>query len=135
MDGVLRAPHLRPEQHVLPHRQPWEETRDLERAGKPSLSPHVGWQMGDLLAEQEDAARRRRHDAAQQMEQGGLARAVRPQDHAALTLFELEVHRLDRLDASVVLGELDRLQRLHAWRLWRRTRPTIPSGAKRITRM
>jgi len=68
---------------VLQHREVAEDPGDLEGAPEAERGPPVRPQRGDVLPEQGHAAGGRPQLARQQVEQGGLARPVRPDDAEA----------------------------------------------------
>ena len=53
-------------------------------------------QLGDVVTVERDAPRRRRQNACNRVEQRGLARPVRPDDRAALSLRHGKADAIDR---------------------------------------
>src|SRR6185503_9996962 len=93
-EGAARA---QPEsgQHVLDHAELGERPHDLERAPDAKPRNAVWRQPLDLAILEHDTARRARDRAAQQIEERGLAGAVRP-DHAEyLPGAHVEAHAVD----------------------------------------
>src|SRR5260370_3482019 len=74
------APRLRREAHVLEHAERREDVGELEGAADPEPGAGRGAAPGDVAPLEEDAARGRSVLPAQQVEEGGLARPVRPAD-------------------------------------------------------
>ncbi len=64
------------EHEMLEHRELGEAARHLEGAHQPAPADRIGRPAGDLFAGEADRAGIRRHQAGDDVEQGGLARAV-----------------------------------------------------------
>src|SRR3984957_9124997 len=119
---------------VLQHRHLGERLHDLVRAGEAATRDVVGLVAGDVGAGEHDAAGVRREDAVDQVEQGRLAGAVRPDQAEDLALAHLErevAHGLQAAEALAHLGE--REDRRHSSTRWLRgkrvwMKPIRPEG-------
>ena len=120
LDGAaelqLGLAHLRREQHVLPpagvavavaadeqvlqHGGVLEQLDVLEGAGDAEAGDLVGREMGDLLALEGDEARSRPVQAADEVEDGGLAGAVGADQREHLVRPHLEGDVVDGLEAA-----------------------------------
>src|SRR5215475_10421331 len=78
----------------------------LERAGDAERCDAVWRDVGDVHAVEGEAPRGRLVYAAHQVEDGGLAGAVGPDDGEDLALVDREAHAVDSLDAAEVDGEV-----------------------------
>ena len=90
------------EQQVLQHGGVLEQLDVLERPRDAPPGDLVRRHPRDVLAAEEQAARGRVVDARDQVEDGGLARAVGPDDGEDLPGLHLEAHAVERLDAAEV---------------------------------
>src|SRR5258706_951559 len=81
---------------VLPHSQLREDGRDLERAANSGPRDQMRRLAGDVAAVEDDLPRGWLQLAGQKVEQRRLARAVRTDDGATVTPFDLEAHVFDR---------------------------------------
>ena len=81
--AAAHAPHR--QEQALAHSQAAEHERGLIGAAHPETDPAVRRQPGHVAAEQPDAPGARLLVARNQVEQCGLAGAVRPQNRPALT--------------------------------------------------
>ena len=68
------------EEHVVPHRELVEEPEMLERPRHPQRHDLVRRPPGELVAAEAHAAGVRRHEAGDEVEDGGLPRPVRPDE-------------------------------------------------------
>ena len=99
--------------HILRDRHRGEGRGDLERSPDAEAPDVAGRQAGGALAEDRDAAGRRRELAVDHGEAGALARAVRPDERKDLARFEREAHVAHRLEAGIGLAELLRDENAH----------------------
>src|SRR5207248_11257661 len=114
----LRAPEvermaalpLQRDAHVLQHCEMRKDRRDLERAHEAHLRDGRWTGAGDFLAVVEDLAAGRCQEVRQQIEAGGLAGAVRPDERMDAAATHLERHVLDGDEALELLGEASRLE-------------------------
>jgi len=84
------------------HRQPGKEGGDLEGASHSALHALVLREAGDLVGAEVHRAAARRKGAGQEVHEGGLARAVGPDERVASARLEGEghlSHRLERAEA------------------------------------
>ena len=94
----LRRPQpLDREQNIVEHRQAREQAGDLERPRHAERGAAVALPGGDVAAEQQHLARARRKYAGDQVEQRGLAGAVRADDGLAVARHDLERHVTHRM--------------------------------------
>src|SRR6058998_802112 len=96
-DDVLQGAHL------------LEDRRLLERADHPLAGHQVGGETRDVLALEDHAAGRPREERGDQLEEGALAGAVRPDDAEHLALVRLERHVVDRHEAAEPLRQVAHL--------------------------
>src|SRR5216117_2081533 len=101
-DDVLQGAHL------------LEDRRLLERADHPLAGHQVGGETCDVLALEDHAAGRPREERGDQLEEGALAGAVRPDDAEHLALVRLERHVVDRHEAAEPLRQVSDLHDDHA---------------------
>ena len=91
------------------HREIEIEGRLLEHDADPRERRGRG--VPDIVAEHHDTARIGDEEAAQDLEQGGLARTVRSEQADELPARDLEAHFVERLQRPVGLAEPLHLQR------------------------
>ncbi len=149
---------------VLQHRVVVEQVEDLERAADADARSPVGREPGDVAVGEVDAPRVGSEDAGEEIETGGLARAIGPDEGGEPPALEAETHVVQDHVATEGLAEAARLEdggdgggsagggdagrhsALRAasaarvsWKpLGRRTRwmrPRMPSGMKRMMPM
>src|SRR2546423_13865818 len=72
---------------------------------------------GDIFFVEEDSARSRRKGAGEQIEERGLARAVRPDDRVQRAGLDLERHAVDRGERAERLPQVVRFENRHAMNL------------------
>src|SRR5690606_34304240 len=120
--------------HVLERRHVREDLQVLERAPDARGGEPVCRQSGEVASAEPDAARARQVDAGEQVQQRGLAGAVRADDRVHEPGRELEGEVLDGMHAAELLGQPFDAQRAH-----RERRPkyaasvgTAPRGKKII---
>src|SRR5690606_6914803 len=101
--GVAR---LQRQAQVLLDRQALEQVGDLEGARQALLADAVGRQTLDRLAVQAHRARGGREHARDQVEGGGLARAVGADEGVDLPGLYAQVRALDRLNAAEAHADL-----------------------------
>ena len=82
-----------------------EQAGDLERAGHAQVDDLLRAEPGDVAVAEVDRARRGRQEAGEQVEQGGLAGAVRPDQGVHAALGDVEVDPLDGGEAAELLGQ------------------------------
>ncbi len=93
---------------------------------------YEGWR-GDILAIEEEASAIRRHFAGDEVDERGLARAVRPDQADDLPLADGHVGRVHRGDAAKPLGNRPGFEDGRHYGVARaRQRPTMPSGTSVI---
>jgi len=116
---------------VLQHREARKGADDLEGAGDPEQRERVGRQAGHVLAEEGDGALGGRKVPGHQIEERGLAGAVRADEPEDLALRGVEVDAVHGMHAAEVLAQgADGKRDAHgALRSKRRRRPSRPSGA------
>src|SRR3989304_3267016 len=104
---------------VLEHAEAREEVGHLEGAAEAPPVDLVGGQVGDVLALEPDAPARHRVLARDQVEQRGLAGAVRPDDRVAQPRGDLAVDAADDRGAPEGLVDVRELEggrhRAAAW--------------------
>ena len=93
------------QQHVVEHGQAREQAGDLERARHAERGAAVALPAGDVLAEQQHLPGARRKNAGDQVEQRGLAGAVRPDDRLAVAGHDLERDAAHGMKAAKALGQ------------------------------
>src|SRR5690606_34773258 len=93
------------ESHVFAHRQPREQARGLEGTAQPPSGALRGPELRDVLAVQLDDARPRRVHPGDQIDQAGLAGAVRSDDRHELPVLDVEVDALDDDETAHAPGE------------------------------
>ena len=91
---------MRPDQHVLHQRHVGEEPQILEGAGDAALDDHVGRETGHILAGEPHLAAIGLDEAGDQVEEGGLAGAVRPDNADDRARHDVEVDPSHRLNAA-----------------------------------
>ena len=79
------------EVHAVLDREAVEQPRLLIRTRQPELGPVPRGTPRDVLPKELDRARRRRDVAADDVEEGRLASAVRPEDRATLAVSDVEI--------------------------------------------
>ena len=89
---------------VVRHRQPAEQARGLKRAGQPHPGTAPRVEMSDVAAEQLHPPGRGAVAAGDEVEQRGLAGAVRPEHRPALSGEDRDVHVPDRGHPAEALG-------------------------------
>src|ERR1700753_4171038 len=105
---------------------------DLERSCHATSDALMGRKAGDVLAVEGDAAGGRRKVAADQVEEGRLAGAVRADDGAEFALGDVERHVAYRDQTSKPLGDIADFEDVHALLLCRK--PSSPRGKNSTTR-
>ena len=101
------------QQQVLQQRRVLEQLDVLEGACDAERGDAVRRHVGDVGAVEDQLAAGRLVDAAHQVEDGGLAGAVRADDGEDLALLDGEAHAVDRLDAAEVDRQPVRLEEAH----------------------
>jgi hypothetical protein len=105
---------VRAEQHVLADRHRGEQAEVLERARDTQLGDPMRLAREHVLAVEPDRAGLRRVQPADAVEERRLARAVRPDEPADLTAFDIERRLVQRCDASELNSETVDLQQCHS---------------------
>src|SRR5439155_2510477 len=109
--AVAHAPQHRAAD-VLEHRQAHEQVRHLEAARQAAAVDLVGAQAVDALAAEQDLAAGGREAAADEVEQRGLAGAVRPDDGHPLAGRHREVGAADDLGLAEALAKVFQFDRV-----------------------
>src|SRR5208282_3091708 len=100
--------------YVLEHGQFGEDFGDLEGARHAERDALGHRESGHVLAVEHDRAGSRREKSRDQIEEGGLAGAVRADDRPQLALFHLERDLAHRDQAAEILARAVDLQEAHA---------------------
>jgi hypothetical protein len=122
--------------HILQHAQPAKQRIDLEGAHEPALDAGGLRQAGDVLTAEQDAPGARPQRAGDQVDEAGLAGAVRSDQRMAGAALEPEVDRIrDRKRAKALAQALRLEPGAHgggfSCRARRRAKnPSTPPGAK-----
>src|SRR5262249_29949786 len=138
------------ELETLPHGVLQEELGQLKGAAEPHAHDAARRLAGDLLAGEVDAPALRPQKSGDDIDEGGLAGAVRPDDGEPLALLERKVDVVGDHHAAEAQRQLLGPDELHqpfsetgrsarsslrlSWRV-RGRRPVIPRGATRMTAM
>ena len=93
------------DRHVVEHGAALDQVDGLEGAADAQVEPLVRRPPGDVGAGEDDLARRRRHAAADDVEQGGLARAVRAAQPEQAALGQRERDVVQHAEAAVLLED------------------------------
>src|SRR5207244_9953992 len=120
------------ERHVVEHRQRAEERGDLEGAAQAASHARRLVDLGNVLAAEDDAARRRRDRAREHVDERGLARTVRPDEGVARSRLEPEVDPVGDGQRAEALAELVCLESACSHLS---TMPRMPPRAKSTTTM
>src|ERR687894_748087 len=114
--AVLAGPapaHVGRHPDVVADRHRPEDLEALERAGDTEPGPLVGGHTDDVAAVEPDPAPLDRLQAADGVEERRLAGAVRPDEPGRLAGRHVQVHEVQRLDASEGHGDLLDLEERH----------------------
>src|SRR5438094_248503 len=123
------APLRNAQRHVVEHRQVAEQGIDLEGAAQAALHAPGLAHARDVLAAEVDAPGGRRERAHQHVDEGGLARAVRPDERVPVSGMQPEIDVLRYRQRAKAFTELFGLKNgSHL-----STRPRIPPGANMTT--
>ncbi len=106
----------RGEHHVVDHRHRRQRLGDLERPHHPEAGDHVRRPALDLAPVEHRPAPVGPVEAGDQVEEGGLAGAVRPDQRRDRALVDVHGRAADGLDAAEALVDLGRLEELAAAR-------------------
>src|SRR4051812_32379196 len=142
--NALRLAHVagvaaeqRPRGDVVHHGHLWKRLNDLKRAGQPSPSNLVWLRARDVLAFEVDAACRGRVDASDEIDERGLARAIRADQADNLALLDREADAIDGIQAAESPRHVvERQQRRHRATLRGRqlgASARMPFGMNRIS--
>src|SRR6266404_3063756 len=133
-----RHPAVHPDQHVLDGGHAGEQADVLEGPADAELGDLVGAAALHHGVPEADDAFLRHVDAGEDVEEGGLARSVGPDDRGDVPFLEGEVHRVERGQAAEPLahpaGLQQRHQRSSSSSRWRRLAGRMPWGRKIIIR-
>src|SRR4030095_5822529 len=101
--GAAPAPVETAHPDIIERGEPGERPHELERPRDAAGAHAMGQEPRDVLAGEADVAAVRAQGAGDQVEQGGLAGAVRPHDAEQLAGLEGEADVVDREDAATAL--------------------------------
>src|SRR5262249_14713252 len=114
--------------------QPRNQALDLRRALDPERADLVRLEPGDVAAGEEDASRVGREQAGDQIEKGGLARAVRADDGVQPPACQRVAEIVDRREPAEAFGQPfdaeERLAHGSAHRLLFTGRPDLSRGSR-----
>src|SRR6267143_240001 len=132
-NGLGRA-RLGGHAHGVEHGDLREDVGDLERLGQPAAVHALGRQPRYVLAAEAHRSRRRRVQPGDDVEQGGLARAVRPDHREHLAGLDAEADAGERGQRAEALGDVGDLEDHAAARPERHPKswrsPSRPRGMK-----
>ena len=97
------------QQQLLPHGQGRHQAQGLEHQADhlaPHRVPRGAAQGGDLVAGDGDLARSRRDQSGDDVDEGGLAAARRPQEEGVLPLGNLERESVQNSSATDTMGKI-----------------------------
>ena len=114
------------ERDGLERREIAEQLVDLEGAHQAAAHPRLGPEPRDVLARQQDSAGGGRQHAGQQVDEGRLAGAVRPDQRLARAALEAEGDVVGGDDAAEALAEAQGFERGAHRRTTRASKPRIP---------
>ena len=117
---------------IFPHRQFGKDLGDLEGPRHAAPDAARRQQMRDVLAVENDAARCRREEAGDQIEEGRLAGAVRADDGAQLAGLDRHRDIVDGDQAAEMLRDVFDLEQTHD-AAFRRMMPSTPRGKNKTT--
>src|SRR5262249_10799689 len=98
---------------IVENAEPVEQVDDLEAASNARLDPFVDRGEGDVLALEQDAAAVRLEMPADQIDERGLAGAVRAHEREKFTLVDGEIQCAAGAKVAKPLAEIDRLGKDH----------------------
>jgi len=96
---------LRGDADVLERSGVGQDVGDLVGASDTFLGDEVGGKPGDILAVEQNSPRRGTKDAGETVEEGALARAVRPDDGANLAPPDFEIDAIERGQSAEADGQ------------------------------
>src|SRR5690242_20171238 len=105
---------------VLEHRELGEDLGDLEGACHAADDALMGGEAGDVVAVEADAAGCRREIAADQVEEGSLAGAVRANDGAKFTFGHVQRNVAHGDKTAEAFGDAVDLEHVHALLRWKK---------------
>ena len=111
-DGGM-GPHMVGGGDVLEHREVTEQGVELEGAPDAHLGHLVGLGLGDVLAAVDDVPAGGGVDAGDEVEEGGLARAVGAQEAFDLPFLDVEIQVVHDSQPAKALGQAGGLQQPH----------------------
>src|SRR5213593_264495 len=132
-EHVLAEAAVQAGHHVLEDGHAAEELRGLEGAAEAARRDRARLLADERHAVETDLAAVGRIDAADDVEQRGLARAVGPDDATDLSRVEIEVDAVERDDAAEGDGDVPHDEAAHADRSGARSGSSQPR-ARRLTR-
>src|ERR1700677_2343293 len=117
---------------VFPHAHVGKHVGDLKTAREASSVDLIRWQARNNLAFQNNTAGGRRYIAADQVERGRFAGAVRPDDRMAFAFGDGQIQIMDNLDIAKALLNIAQLDggRCHAWTPFSRATVVASSHAR-----
>src|SRR5262249_32090702 len=98
---------------IVEDAKPVEQIDDLEAASDARLDPFVDRGEGDVFALEQDAAAVRLEMSADQIDERGLAGAVRAHQREKFALVDGEIHAVAGAQVAELLAEIDRLEKDH----------------------
>src|SRR5262245_23654926 len=128
------------QRNIVENAKPVEQIDDLEAARDARLDPFVDRGEGDVFALEQDPAAVRLELSADQINERGLAGAVRAHEREEFALVDGEIHAVAGTQVAELLAEIDRLEKDHedfscgrSLSATAEIAPTIPVG-KSMTR-
>src|SRR6202521_2186063 len=118
---------------ILEHGELGENLGNLERSGHAERDPLMRGEPRDIAAVEIDGAGGRRKESADQVEEGGLAGAVRSDDGAQFALCHIKRDAADGDEIAETLADILDFKNVHA--LLRCRKPSNPRGKNSTTRM
>src|SRR5215472_5833938 len=101
------------QRNIVENAKPVEQIDDLEAASDTRLDPFVYRGEGDVFALEQDAAAVRFELSADQINERGLAGAVRAHEREEFALVDGEIHAIAGAQVAELLAEIDRLEQDH----------------------
>src|SRR5262249_16341589 len=111
---AVSARHFSRDTDILVHGQLGKDLRDLEGARHAANDALMGRKAGNVVSVEDDRASARRKIAADQVEEGGLAGAIRPDDCAKLAFCDIKRNVAYGDKAAEPLGDAFDLEDVHA---------------------
>src|SRR5262245_27010637 len=101
------------QRNIVENAKPVEQIDDLEAARDARPDPLVDRGEGDVVALEQDAAAVRLELSADQINERGLAGAVRAHEREEFALVDGEIHAIAGAQVAELLAEIDRLEKDH----------------------